>query len=169
MNIFFLSTTPIEAATMSCDRHCVKMILESCQMLSTGLRRQGYQGDDVYGATHRNHPSTLWVGDTRQNYQWLIQYCFALCEEYTHRYGKIHKSERILRRCAELIDIIPQGDLTIPPKCMKIEYRKGGENWKDVVSSYRNFYRLGKMYMNRGVGPRWLKDPTRKPSWFASI
>ena len=38
MNIFYVSRDPFLAATMLCDKHVVKMILESCQMLSTAHR-----------------------------------------------------------------------------------------------------------------------------------
>ena len=35
MNIFVLSTDPIEAAVQQCDKHVPKMAVESGQMLST--------------------------------------------------------------------------------------------------------------------------------------
>jgi hypothetical protein len=38
MNIFVLSKYPRLAAEMHCDKHCVKMILETAQMLSTAHR-----------------------------------------------------------------------------------------------------------------------------------
>ena len=38
MNIFYLSEDPLEAAQMMVDRHVVKMILESAQLLSTAHR-----------------------------------------------------------------------------------------------------------------------------------
>ena len=167
MNIFVLSTDPNEAASMACDRHSIKMILESAQMLSTVLRQHGYDGDTyIYGQTHVKHPSTIWSGKTRANFDWLLEHALALCREYTARYGKFHKSEEILYRCGELRDFIPEGSLTVPPKCMGLEYKLGTSNWDDVVSSYRKYYRLGKNYMNKGNGPQWKKIPTRKPSWF---
>ena len=167
MNIFVLSTDPNEAASMACDRHSIKMILESAQMLSTVLRQHGYDGDTyIYGQTHVKHPSTIWAGKTRANFDWLLEHALALCREYTARYGKFHKSEEILYRCGDLRGFIPEGSLTVPPKCMGLEYKMGGSNWKDVVSSYRKYYRLGKNYMNKGNGPQWKKIPSRKPSWF---
>lgn len=33
MNIFVLSTDPVQAAQMQCDKHVVKMVLESAQLL----------------------------------------------------------------------------------------------------------------------------------------
>ncbi len=178
MNIFFLSADPEEAAQMSCDRHSIKMILESAQMLSTVLRQHGYDEKThedldprfekwIYGITHAKHPSTIWAGKSLANFDWLLSHSLALCREYTHRYGKFHKSEEILYRCAELRErYIPAGSLTIPPKCMGLEYRIGGSNWNDVVASYRNYYRHGKGYMNKGKGPQWNKVPSRKPKWF---
>ena len=38
MNIFALDKDPVVAAQMSCDKHIVKMILESAQMLCTAKR-----------------------------------------------------------------------------------------------------------------------------------
>ena len=38
MNIFYLDKNPVVAAQMQCDKHVVKMILESAQMLSTAHR-----------------------------------------------------------------------------------------------------------------------------------
>lgn len=38
MNVFFLASTPDEAALYHCDKHVVKMVLESAQLLSTAHR-----------------------------------------------------------------------------------------------------------------------------------
>ena len=38
MNIFYISDNPVEAAEWMVDRHVVKMILESAQLLSTAHR-----------------------------------------------------------------------------------------------------------------------------------
>ena len=35
MNIFYLDKCPVKSAEMSCDKHVVKMILESAQLLCT--------------------------------------------------------------------------------------------------------------------------------------
>ena len=41
MNIFFLHRDPSRAAKAQCDKHVVKMVLETTQMLSTAARRFG--------------------------------------------------------------------------------------------------------------------------------
>ena len=74
MNIFYLHEDPQEASEMMCDKHNVKMILESAQMLSTAHRV--LDGDEyadqheLHKATHKNHPSTVWTRSTDENYDW---------------------------------------------------------------------------------------------------
>ena len=67
MNLFYLHRDPVEAARMQCDRHVVKMILETAQMLSTAhIELDGIQV--AYKATHKNHPSTVWVRSSAAAY-----------------------------------------------------------------------------------------------------
>ena len=56
MNIFVLDKNPRIAAEMHCDKHCVKMILETAQMLSTAHRVYDTpQAENVYKQAHLNH------------------------------------------------------------------------------------------------------------------
>lgn len=59
MNIFRLDNDPISAAIYQCDKHVVKMCLETAQLLSTTHRvLDGEEASPVlYKATHKNHPS----------------------------------------------------------------------------------------------------------------
>ena len=98
MNIFYLDRDPVVAAKMHCDKHVVKMILESAQMLSTAHRV--LDGDEyadergLYKMAHKNHPSTIWVRTSTDNYMWLNRLFGALCKEYTYRYNKQHSSQK---------------------------------------------------------------------------
>lgn len=61
MNIFFLDPDPVIAASMHCDQHLHKMILESAQMLSTWVHatqtwRRGWEDTPVYKSSYYNHP-----------------------------------------------------------------------------------------------------------------
>ena len=91
---------PDIAAQMMCDKHVVKMILESAQMLSTAHRV--LDGDEyadrvgLYKMTHKNHPSSIWVEVLIENYDWLWAHMDALMKEYTYRYGKHHATERMI-------------------------------------------------------------------------
>ena len=56
MNIFYLSRDPHEAARLQCDRHVVKMILETGQLLSTAhVEIDGVQV--AYKGAFKNHRS----------------------------------------------------------------------------------------------------------------
>ena len=70
MNIFFLDDNPKLSAQMQCDKHVVKMILETAQMLSTSARARGH--DVVYKSAYPKHPMTLWVGQSPDNFAWAI-------------------------------------------------------------------------------------------------
>lgn len=157
LNIFVLDADYRKAAQMACDRHCVKMILESTQLLCTSILIHG--GDAPYKKTHSRHPSTIFTAKTKQNWLWVRNYALALCEEYTYRYKKIHKCQAIIESLVPTV--IPDGSLTSFPQAMPDAFKR-----KDVVEAYRTYYREGKGYMNKGRGPQWLKAPERKPSWF---
>lgn len=104
MNIFILDESPILAARAQHDRHVVKMILESCQMLSTACQEHGFiksQLDsgiatpaDLYKSTHMNHPASIWARASAANFAWLVIHLDALLAEYHRRFpGKTHACE----------------------------------------------------------------------------
>lgn len=118
MNIFFLSWNPKKCAEWHCDKHCVKMILEYAQLLSTAhrcldgeeivvlsknnrrLKRYilaDHRESIMYKSTHKNHPCAIWVRESKENYTWLYTLFCSLCDEYTSRYNKIHATDTRLR------------------------------------------------------------------------
>ena len=119
MNIFHVDTDPKICAEQMCDKHVVKMVIETAQLLSTAHRvvdGEEYKGKTksnrnikrwlhpdaemetkLYKACHVNHPSTIWTRETSSNYEWLYTHFVALCDEYTHRYGKVHMTDTKLR------------------------------------------------------------------------
>lgn len=94
MNIFVTSDCPVECAKFLDDKRVNKMVTESVQMLSTALNLLGGKG--VYKTTHPNHPSNVWVRTTLANWQWLYEHTIALAEQYTQRYGKVHRAYKLL-------------------------------------------------------------------------
>ena len=135
MNIFVLDENPVVAAKYACDNHCVKMILESAQMLCSAYP----EGTAPYKRSYYNHPCTRWSRASTENYDWLVEHAYALCEEYTRRYGnKVHKSQQVIEWCDKnRSDLeLPIGMLTEHPMCMP-DYCKTDSN---VVESYRNYY-----------------------------
>jgi len=187
MNIFILSEDPVTAAQMQCDKHVVKMIVESAQMLSTAHRvldgklmlkpsKSGkrmikywclFEGADdleaeilYYKAVHMGHPCTVWTTLSSGNYRWHYEHFVALCDEYTYRYGKVHKTDSLLRSALwTLPRNIDDGPLTpfalamgSNPECM----------FSDAVKSYRLYYktkqdRFKMAWTNRNV-PKWFME-----------
>lgn len=137
MNIFALDVDPIMAARMHLDKHIVKMPLETAQILSTLNAPNA-----PYKPTHKNHPCTLWAGLTDSNYRWLVALGMALSNEYTHRYGKVHKSQAVI----ELLQLPPAsvlvGPLTAFALAMPDECKQD-----DAVLAYREYYRKHKAHI----------------------
>ena len=92
MNIFYLHRDPVIAAKVQYNKHVVKMILESAQMLCTAHHHYDEDTDVPYKKAHYNHPSTIWTRESDEHYMWLFDHMCALGKEYTKRYGKIHLS-----------------------------------------------------------------------------
>ena len=139
MNLFYLSRDPVEAARLQCDKHVVKMILETAQMLSTAhLELDGIQV--AYRATHKNHPSTVWVRSSAAAYQWAFIHMMALGQEYTKRYGKVHKT---IAEHAKVLRMLPNAlehcrkPFDVPPQCMYDECRG-----PDTVRAYLSYYNV---------------------------
>lgn len=154
MNIFVTSSCPYKCAEYLDDKRVVKMVLETAQMLSTAIREQGYEGSEIYKATHKNHPCNVWARETKQNFLWLLRHFRALCIEYTDRYGRVHKSSQLYPAFLALSNLIPEGEMTPFANCARN---------KEVGVDYTNYecvYTAYKLYLN----DRWDKDK-RLPTW----
>ena len=133
MNIFVVDRDPVVAAQQLCDKHVVKMILETAQMLCTVAHNQGHIAP--YRKTHPKHPCTLWAGASAANWTWLLQHGLAMCAEYTRRYGRVHKSEEVILWCARLRMRFPASELTPFAQAMPPQYKS-----ECAVTAYRAYY-----------------------------
>ena len=89
MNIFVLDDYPKLCAMAHCDKHVVKMILETAQMISTIHHLVGGNDYDIpYKSTYVNHPCNRWLRDSIENYNWLISLITYFNDEYKYRYDK---------------------------------------------------------------------------------
>ena len=177
MNIFYIDKDPVQAAQWMVDKHVVKMILESAQLLSTAHRlldgrevegksktgrkaRRWVLDDDrepiIYQATHINHPSAVWCRQSVENYNWLVDHFFALMNEYTHRYGRKHKCFGDLSyMLASPPKNLEEWFWTSMPSAMADEYIISD----DSLTNYRNYYKLGKIKMHKWTNrqpPEWI-------------
>jgi len=133
MNIFILDWDHATCVQYHCDKHVVKMPLETCQMLSTVHWR--YEVPGPYKAVHQKHPCTLWAGQSVENYRWLWKLGLALCKEYTYRYEKVHACERVIAmlRCPP-VGLQARG-FTKPAQAMPDEYKH-----HDALVAYQQYY-----------------------------
>ena len=139
MNIFYLHKDPREAARLQYNKHVVKMILESAQMLCTAHHCYGdkWQKENVpYKQAHLNHPSTVWARRSKATYMWLFKHMMGLGYEYWLRYGKQHLS---ISKCSMFLSKPPahiQGEEFVqPPQAMPDEYKDPCS-----IQAYWNYY-----------------------------
>lgn len=154
MNIFCTSDCPIESAQFLDDKRCIKMCLETAQLLSSALRLCGHSGEGLYKITHKNHPSNVWARTTQGNYKWLLEHFRALCNEYNRRTGKTHASSKLLPAFERGVSLIPEGE-RMPFSNNARNLTKGVDftHEKDTIKAYQ-------LYLSE----RWESDK-REPKW----
>jgi hypothetical protein len=183
MNYFYLSTDPHECAVMHNDKHVVKMDTEYPQLLSTAhriidgveyldrtkngarIKRWRHPDDELentlYKACHVNHPTAIWVRESKANYENLYNVWVELLREYTYRYGRLHGAGvKLSSVLAQAPRNIPDGPFTEPPPAMKAFPQCIVEG--DSIASYRNYYREAKARM-----AKWTKRPV--PKWYYDV
>ena len=181
MNIFYLSHKPSRCARWHCDKHVVKMILETTQLLYTAhwilALAAGHAPDfktapsrkDADPAASRGyqpirnakHPCAIWTRHSLENYRWLCSLGIALCEEYQHRFGsdKVHSCEEHLYWLNRNppAEIVSRG-WTQPPQAMPDQYRRSTNS----IVAYRIYYKENKgavrdiLTYTKRHRPHWL-------------
>jgi hypothetical protein len=152
MNIFFLSLDPETCATLYCDQHVIKILLEIVQMLYTAhdqtyvlahapfnkaRTRRGYK------SAHKNHPMCKWVRSSQESYTLTCKIGMALALEYNARFNKIHACSIhvmwLFSHPPKTFDRVPADTAYYSiqgiPECMPDEYKD-----PDVVMAYKNYY-----------------------------
>ena len=153
MNIFFLDLDPRRCAQMHVDKHVVKMILETAQLLCSVHHITESTFKPAYKLTHKNHPCSIWARESLSNYKWLCSLGKELCIEYTYRYGKTHKCETYINDLLQNLPEIQDNGFTEPRQAMPDEYKE-----KESINAYRNYYFYGKYHLHS-----WKKRS--KPEW----
>lgn len=159
MNIFVLDWDVKKCARYHNDKHVVKMILETAQLLCGVHHMTAHDtahdtAQVPYKLSHKNHPCSIWARESLTNYLWLCELGLELSKEYTYRYGKRHKSQDVIEWCIEHKPNITDKGFTEPAKAMPDQYKV-----KSVVESYRNYYNGEKVsfskWKNRQI-PNWF-------------
>ena len=159
MNIFILDYDVKKCAEYHVDKHVVKMILETAQLLC-GVHHMTPQVTNQvpYKLSHKNHPCAIWTRESLSNYLYLCEFGLALCEEYTYRYGKIHKCQQsgLVDELGSCPNNIRSGQFTEVTPAMPDNIKVTGNS----LQSYRNYYIQYKKSF-----ARWTNRET--PSWIS--
>lgn len=158
MNIFAIESDKsgkidwVKSGKSQDNLRLVKMILESCQILSTVLNEQGIEAP--YRSFNPKHPSCLWAAESSDNFISLVKHTDAMLKEYTERFGKIHKCDAVLDEISRLYDKDNfDCHFETPLKLAMPDYFKS----KNIVESYRKFY---------ASKPNVRYPQDKIPSWF---
>jgi hypothetical protein len=138
MNIFVLDHDPMVAAEMHCDKHVVKMILETAQMLSTAHHiHNSDMAPFVYKKAHINHPCTIWIRESTMNYDWAWKLFQGLNLQFLMRRNKEHES---WKKLSHILGTTPEG---MPCKGLTPFAQAMPEQYKcdDAVKAYRAYYK----------------------------
>ena len=150
MNIFILHRSPRKSAELHCDKHVIKMIIETAQLLYSAhwILNPQTLPTNSYKLSHKNHPCAIWCRQSLSNYLWLASLGWWLCKEYQYRYGyhKTHKTEpHIVWLLNNPPDGIPHIGLTHFAQAMPLEYKN-----IDVTKAYQTYYVESKL-KQRGI------------------
>lgn len=160
MNLFLLHRKHAKNVRKHCNRHVVKMVLETAQLLWAAARCGGAPLDNLdvtpYKMTHKWHPTAIWVRKTLENWKYTMEFAFTLSKEYTRRYGKVHKCHAHFVALRKLGYYAPLERRAIKNKCGVIKRSKCTpfplampeecvvfrNNKIDPVRSYRKYYKI---------------------------
>lgn len=149
MNIFLLDSNLEKNAEYYCDKHIIKMILESVQILCSVSHLKGVNAP--YKLTHQNHPCVQWVLKSGGHWDMLVDLVEKLNTEYKFRYNKTtnHKSYDIMKQLTkpQFNTNIPTGIFVAVVDTVKIC------NAFDVIQEYRKYYKL----KNNEIKMSWTK------------
>jgi hypothetical protein len=178
MNIFVLDNDPQYAAIMMCDKHVVKMIVESCQLMSTahhvldgqeivrvaknGRKFHTYETTNLPGSpnflrcTMINHPCTIWTRESISNYQWVWVHTNELLHQYSIRYNKDHTYTNLVKQTLVNAPRKLQALQQTPfAQAMPDQYKN-----RDAVEAYRQYY-----IHEKARFAKWKAGNT--PLWFS--
>ena len=179
MNIFYLHENAKTSAEMHVDSHASKMIIEYAQLMSTahrvldgeeyyGLTKNGRKikrwklnsdlEHSLYKASHVNHPSAIWVRQSKQNYRWLYNLWTELNTEFMYRYEKAEPHESFRKLKWDLFSPpmnMEEGFFTEPLQAMPDDVKNDSS-----ITAYRDYYIKYKQHLaswkKRGM-PSWME------------
>lgn len=170
MNIFALDIVPWKSASMHCDAHTGKMLIEYAQLLSNAYYALGDEDTPRYKPSHFNTRCALWARETDSNWNWLLSQGLSLYQIYKQRFNKTsHASgEELIYLSEHKPKGLKVGPLTpfalaMPDECkVKVD---GMTEIENSIESYRRYYVMYKrdlLRYTKSREPFWLKEYLQK-------
>lgn len=166
MNIFSTDNDPIQSAIALDDIRVNKMIIESASLLANAIAFHGGSSSDLPIAktsgqpfrttAWQNHPSCLWVKESRANYEWLLEHMNALISQLLYRKGTNHSMISNVHIIQNGAKFIPLGASTPFANCTP---------YKSIEDTIRA-YKLTMVYKweHDAKIPVWTK--VGAPAWY---
>lgn len=160
MNIFVLDPNPVIAASMHCDQHLHKMILESAQMLSAAVCQYSPSyAPLVYKPAYIHHPCTRWVCESIDNMAWVVDLATALENTRLYLDCPSHASSEVIKVAASVVQNIGTPEAHTPFVFAgpgSIELRSS----LSVPEKYKLYYqRKHKQWLDKGRGMTYKGRP----------
>ena len=168
MNIFITDINPVIAANNLDDKRVNKMLLESCQMISTAMRigtNDGYfvpikpetvLDNTLYKIAYENHPCNIWCRDNINHLYWVYIHAQAMAKLYKSTYGRNHNVVRILKAVSYLFDGVDRIYTTPEYFCDCTEYKER-DDW-DIIRRYQRFMILKWEMRDKNIPTWWNRD-----------
>ena len=169
MNIFVTSPNAVQCAIWLDDKRVGKMIMESNQMLTQAVKTKFPKKlweDHVHstcltvGSAYANHPCTLWVRESADNFRWLYFHAIALADEFYFRFNKTHASslrtDNIWKLYRSLCPVEELNSDKPTPFANCAANASVGLSFKHID----NVHEAYQMYLNER-----FKTDVRKPKW----
>ncbi len=160
MNLFATSDDPRVSAYALDDKRANKMLIESCQLLSTALIFNNVHDAGIYKLSHAHHPITAWTARSRGNFLWVGIHALHLSDVYSSVYKRTHASLAVAKRCLELIQRIPDGELQPFHNSSLVRHPD-----VSVTESYRQTMNI--KWANDKLRPTW--HGRGHPDWYKNL
>lgn len=178
MNIFVLDSDPAVAASLMCDEHIRKMVIENAQILCSVIYRdmgifskkarvakhnevierfKGFPRSTPYGIGYVHHICVKWVCESAKNWEWTVELGLCMNAEWKKRWKTTHSSEAVHVWLKENPPRLPEGPMT--PWVRAVNKDPYILSLPSTIEAYREFYCYYKHFAT------W-KKLGNQPSWF---
>lgn len=177
MNVFALDVCPEKSARMLCNKHSIKMVVESAGMLAFVFPEGSTPIPNSRKNRHYIHPASIWARSSQENFDWLLNHFICQLDEYKSRYVRDHSYLHLKDWFLKNRHSLEFQNFALEPfaRCFssfseKIKSKNIPNTIKGNVIAYRVFYHLDKASFAKWPSinkiPDWWIHKDVKPEMF---